>query len=82
MFRLLRSKYLRRTLRYNALRKGLLGRQPVWVVVLGLGLLGRAFGKISKRGPMPLVLSERLEPGQSMVIRHIPYEKKSRRRSS
>jgi hypothetical protein len=60
----------------------MLGRQPLWVAVLVFGLLGRTVGKVTKRGPAPLVLSEKLEPGQSMVIRHIPYEKKSRRRSS
>lgn len=82
MLRFLRSGYLRRWVRFNATNKGLFGGSKLWLTVFGLGVLGRGANKVLKRGPMPVVLSEKLEPGQSMVITHIPYEKRSRRTRS
>jgi hypothetical protein len=48
--------------------------------VLVLGLVGRQFGKISKRGEMPIVFSERLQQGEAMMITHLPPERRGRGR--
>lgn len=82
MFRLLRSGYLRRWLRYNALRKGLLGRQGPWFFVFVVSFLLRRANKVLKRGEMPIRFSEKLEPGASYVISHIvPPTRRDRRRA-
>jgi hypothetical protein len=82
MFRFLRSGYLRRWVRDNALRKGLLGRQGPWLAVFVLSLLGRRANKVLKRGEMPLRFSEKLEPGASYVISHIvPPTRRQRRKA-
>lgn len=82
MFRLLRSGYLRRWLRYNALRKGLLGREGPWLAVFVLAFLGRRMNNVLKRGEMPIRFSEKLEPGATYVISHIvPPTRRERRRA-
>lgn len=82
MFRLLRSGYLRRWIRYNALRKGLLGRQGPWFVIFVLSVLGRRANAVLKRGEMPLRFSEKLEPGVSYVISHVvPPTRRQRRKA-
>ena len=82
MFRLLRSGYLRRWLRYNALRKGLLGRQGPWLFVFVVSFVLRRANKVLKRGEMPLRFSEQLEPGVSYVISHVvPPTRRERRRA-
>ena len=83
MFRFLRSGYLRRWLRYNALRKGLLGRQGPWMFVFFASMVLRQFNKVLKRGVMPIRFSEKLEPGATYVISHIvPPSRRQRRRAS
>jgi hypothetical protein len=83
MFRLLRSGYLKRWLRYNALRKGLLGRQGPWMAVFVAGVALRQVNKVLKRGPMPVRFSEKLEPGATYVISHIvPPTRRQRRKAS
>ncbi len=77
-----RKGMLRRYLRLNAIRRGLFGGSKPWMVVLALGLLGRQVGKVTKRGEMPLVLSEALRPGESMIITHLVPERRRRRRAS
>lgn len=62
--------YVKRTIRMNSIRKGLLGGSPFWLTVLGLGYLARWSGKVTKRGEMPVRFSEKLEPGEELVIRH------------
>jgi hypothetical protein len=44
-----------------------------------LGLLGRQMGKVTKRGEMPLVLSEALKPGEALLITHIAPKRRGRR---
>lgn len=63
--------YVRRTVRMNSIRKGLLGGSRFWLVVFGLLQIGRWSGNVTKRGEMPVRYSERLEPGEAIVIRHI-----------
>ena len=81
MLTYLRKGVLRRYLRLNAIRRGLLGGSKPWMVVLALGILGRQVGKVTKRGEMPLVLSEALKPGESMIITHLRPERRRRRSS-
>ena len=71
MFRFLRSAYVKRYLRYNSIRRGLLGGSKPWLAVLVLARVGRGIGKITKRGAMPLALTEALKPGQALVISHL-----------
>ena len=63
--------YVKRTIRVNSIRKGLLGGSRFWLVVFALGSVARWSGKVTKRGEMPVRYSERLEPGEELVIRHL-----------
>ena len=63
--------YVRRTIRMNSIRKGLLGGSRFWLTVFALGYVARWSGKVTKRGEMPIRYSETLEPGQELVIRHM-----------
>ncbi len=83
MFRFLRSGYLKRWLRYNALRKGLLGRQGPWMFVFFASMVFRQMNKVLKRGAMPIRFSEKLEPGATYVISHIvtPSRRQQRKAS-
>lgn len=62
--------YVRRTVRVNSIRKGLLGGSRFWLAVFGLGYVARWSGKVTKRGEMPVRFSEALAPGEELVIRH------------
>ena len=66
-------------LRINAFRRGLLGGSRPWLAVFVLGLLGRNVGKVTKRGVMPVRLSEPLKPGESMLITHLAPQRRGRR---
>jgi hypothetical protein len=79
MFTYLRKGFLRRYIRMNALRRGLLGGSRPWLVIFVLGMLRRQMGKVTKRGEMPLRLSEALKPGESMIITHIAPKRRGRR---
>ena len=79
MFTYLRKGVLRRYIRTNALRRGLLGGSRPWLAIFVLGLLRRQMGKVTKRGEMPLVLSEALEPGQALLITHLAPKRRGRR---
>ena len=63
--------YVRRTVRLNSVRKGLLGGSKFWLTVFALGYVGRFVGKVTKRGDMPVVFTEKLAPGEAYEIRHI-----------
>ena len=63
--------YVRRTIRMNSFRKGLLGGSPFWLTVFALGRVGRFVGKVTKRGEAPVVFRERLGPGEAYEIRHL-----------
>ena len=82
MFRFLRSGYLRRWLRHNALRKGLLGRPGPWMFVFFASMVLRQFKKVLKRGVMPIRFSEKLEPGATYVISHIVQPSRRERRKA
>ncbi len=63
--------YVKRTLRFNSVRKGLLGGSRFWLAVFVGGYVARWSSKVTKRGAMPIRFSESLEPGESFVIRHV-----------
>jgi hypothetical protein len=65
-----RVDYRRRQFRLKAIRRGLLGGEPQWIVVLAGFAAVAVANKALKRGPMPVLFSERLEPGQSIVVTH------------
>ncbi len=79
MFTYLRRGVLRRYLRLNAFRRGVLGGSKPWLVIFALSQLRRQMGKVTKRGEMPLVLSEALRPGESMIITHLAPKRRGRR---
>jgi hypothetical protein len=79
MLTMLRKGYLRRYIRVNALRRGVFGGSKPWLVIFVLGMLRRQMGKVTKRGEMPLVLSEALKPGQALLITHIAPKRRGRR---
>jgi hypothetical protein len=68
-----RVDYRRRQFRLKAIRRGLLGGEPQWIAVLAGFALVAVANKALKRGPMPVLFSERLEPGQSFLVTH--YER-------
>lgn len=73
--------YVKRTIRYNSVRRGLLGGNRFWLTVFALGRLARWSGKVTKRGDMPIRFTERLEPGEAYEIRHVAPPKGRGRRS-
>jgi hypothetical protein len=75
-----RTRFVRRYVRTNAIRRGLLGRDRLWMTIFVIGLLGRQANKVLKRGDAPLVFSERLQPGESFVITHFAEPGRGRRR--
>ncbi|HEX7096370.1 MAG TPA: hypothetical protein VF183_10835 [Acidimicrobiales bacterium] len=75
-----RWRVVKRYARTTAIRRGLLGGDRFWLGVLVLGLLGRQVNKVLKRGDMPVVFSERLEPGQVLTISHLPAPERKRRK--
>jgi hypothetical protein len=79
MLTYLRKGFLRRYIRMNALRRGLLGGSRPWLAIFVLGLLRRRVGKVTKRGEMPLVLSEALKPGEALLITHLAPKRRGRR---
>jgi hypothetical protein len=69
--------YVKRTIRMNSIRKGLLGGSRFWLTVFAAGYVARWSGKVSKRGEMPVRFSEPLGPGEEIVIRHIDPRRES-----
>ena len=63
--------YIRRTIRMNSIRKGLLGGSRFWMAVFVAGRLAGWTGKVTKRGEPPVVFSEKMKLGESYEIRHI-----------
>ena len=63
--------YLKRSFRFNATRKGLLGGNRFWLVMFGFLQLAKWSGKVTKRGDAPIRFSESLSAGEAFVVRHI-----------
>ncbi len=62
------------TIRVNSLRKGLLGGSRVWLGVFIVRFVMRWLAKVSKQGDMKVRFSERLEPGESLLVRHLDQD--------
>ncbi len=60
------------TLLGRGLRRGLLGGQRRWQVVLGLVALTRLVRRVARPGPGPVVHRRRLHVGEGIEIRHLP----------
>ncbi len=82
MLRILRNGFLRRYIRMLALRKGIFGGSRPWLIVFVLLRTGNFIGKITKRGEMPLALSEPLKRGQTMVIEHTKAPTRRQRKAA
>ena len=67
-----RRGYVKRYIRFNAVRRGLLGGSRLWTTVFFAGHVGRWVNKVAKRGEMPVITSDKIEPGEGLIIRHIP----------
>ncbi len=63
--------YVKRTVRMNSIRKGLLGGSRFWLAVFVASRMGKFAGKVTKRGEPPVVFSEKLRVGEAYEIRHI-----------
>ncbi|NNC79956.1 MAG: hypothetical protein HKN94_07355 [Acidimicrobiales bacterium] len=72
MARLPRSSYLKRTVKMNALRKGLIGGSPVWRTVWVLSAVRKFWSKVSKKGEAPVVFEEDLDEGTAWTLVHVP----------
>ncbi|MFT7473164.1 MAG: hypothetical protein ACI81L_000075 [Verrucomicrobiales bacterium] len=67
-----KKSYIKRTLRMNAVRKGLLGGSLFWRVVWVSQLFLKGWSKASKRGEAPILFSEPLKEGDAWTIVHEP----------
>ena len=56
----------------NGWRKGVQQGSRAWMVAGGVALAARVIQKAVKRGEPVVVYSERLEPGETLVIAHQP----------
>jgi hypothetical protein len=70
-----RLRFVRRYIRTNAIRRGLLGRERLWTAIFVLGLAGRQLNKVLKRGDAPVLFSEKLKPGESFLVTHFERER-------
>lgn len=73
--------YVKRTIRFNSIRRGLLGGNRFWLTMFGVLQLARWSGKVTKRGEMPVRFTEQLGPGEAYEIRHVAPPKRRGRRS-
>ena len=80
MFFFLKKTYIKRLLKSNALRKGLLGGSPFWRVVWGAQLLLKGWNKISKDADdAPIEFNEPLQEGQVWAVVHEPEQSRKGR---
>lgn len=73
-------RYLTRTIRFRATRQGLMGGHKGWLTVFALLQVVRFSGRITKRGPGPVVFAERMLPGERYEIVHLPAPPTRRQR--
>lgn len=76
MFSFLRSGYLKRVIRINATRKGLLGGSPMWRAVWVMLTLRKGWSKVSKSGEAPIAFTEPLKEGEAWTVVHVPEQSK------
>lgn len=76
MFPFLKRSYIKRIVKMNATRKGLLGGSPMWRAVWVLLSLRKGWSKVSKSGEAPVTFTEPLGEGEAWTIVHVPEESK------
>ena len=62
------------TIRVKSFRNGLTGGSRVWMTVFVARFVLRWLARVAKQGEMPVKHSERLAPGESLLIRHVDPE--------
>ncbi len=65
----------------NGLRRGLLGGERLWLVLGGLALAARFALKVVRREP-ETVFSEKLRPGERLIVTHRPRNRHNEPRES
>lgn len=73
---------LKRLIRFNALRRGLLGGSKFWLTIFVGGWLRKRVQSFTKGGEMPIQFSEKLKVGESYEIRHMAPAKRRRKSSA
>ncbi len=63
--------YLSRTIRFNSIRKGLLGGSNFWLTVFAARLVSSRLRTVTKRGEKPIRFSEGLKVGETLEISHL-----------
>lgn len=76
MFKIFRGAYVKRMIRVNALRKGLLGGHPMWRAIWALSAVRKMWGRVSKKGEAPITFSESLGEGEAWALVHVPEKSK------
>ncbi len=76
MFPFLKRSYVKRLVRMNATRKGLLGGSPLWRAVWLMLTLRKGWSKVSKSGEAPITFTEPLREGEAWSIVHVPEQSK------
>lgn len=76
MFPFLKRSYIKRVVRMNATRKGLLGGSTPWRAVWVLLTLRKGWSKVSKSGDAPVTFTEPLREGEAWTIVHVPEQSK------
>lgn len=76
MLPFLKRGYIKRVIRLNATRKGLLGGSTPWRAVWVMLTLRKGWSKVSKSGEAPVTFTEPLKEGEAWTIVHVPEESK------
>lgn len=76
MLSIFRSGYLKRIIKMNATRKGLLGGSPLWRAVWLMLTLRKGWSKVSKSGEAPIAFTEPLNEGEAWTVVHVPEQSK------
>lgn len=76
MSRSLKRSSIKRVVRRNALRKGLVGGSTPWRAVWVLLTVRKGWSKVSKSGEAPITFTESLREGEAWTIVHVPEQSK------
>lgn len=66
------------TLRQNSIRRGLLGGSRLWLGVFVGRMMLRWLARVAKRSEMPVRFSEKLAPGESLLVSHVDPQSSGR----
>ncbi len=76
MFPFLKRSYIKRVVRRNAIRKGLVGGSTPWRAVWVLLTVRKGWSKVSKSGEAPITFTEPLREGEAWMVVHVPEQSK------